>query len=145
MDPRVLRLHPTDVGETPDCTVLRACGIPLLQIAICLSNAQILVDFGCDLPDGIHDAVRSSICETHLRAPYTVPTDALLRRIPTLTKYLAPWLVEQSSTTDPVSFWTTGDPSASLYPCICLAHTYDPNRLIRYSFRFCSSQADFLA
>jgi hypothetical protein len=144
MDPRVLRLHPTDVGETPDCTVLRACDIPAAADRD-LSDAQILVDFGCDLPDGVHDAIRSSICETHLRASYTVPTDALFRRIPTLSKYLASWLVEQSSTTDPVSFWTTGDPNACLYPCICLAHTYDPNRLIGYSFRFCSSQADFVA
>jgi hypothetical protein len=118
---------------------------PLLQMSICLSSAELLDDFGCGLSDADHHAMRASICQTHISAAYTVLTDALFRRIPTLSQYLASWLVTHPMTTGPMALWMAGHTNTRPYPCHCLAHTYDPTGHVGYSVRCCSQAVDYVA
>jgi len=114
---------------------LEHAAFPLLQISICLSSDELLDDFGCAFLDSVHNAMRKSICDNHILAAYTVPTNALFRSIPTLPGYMASWLATPTTARCPTSSWAMRQVGAQPDPCLCLAHTYDPACRIGYSFR----------
>jgi hypothetical protein len=67
-------------------TSLEHAALPLLQLALSLAAPPIAYTFYQTLSLDAEQRFLDGMCQTLLKAAYTLPTDALFRRIPTFSQ-----------------------------------------------------------